>query len=65
LSIQYRGIEFTPVQAGSVFLGTEKGGWMYGSQRPRHEVRCPEIYVMKSVFKKVKLNRAPFKPMQA
>tara|TARA_B110000305_G_scaffold239663_1_gene308081 strand:+ start:722 stop:1570 length:849 start_codon:yes stop_codon:yes gene_type:complete len=50
LSIQYRGIEFTPVQAGSVFLGTEKGGWMYGSQRPRHEVRCPEIYVMKSVL---------------
>jgi|TARA_B110000046_G_scaffold24102_1_gene23234 hypothetical protein len=55
LSIQYRGIEFTPVQAGSVFLGTEKGGWMYGSQRPRHEVQCPEFYVMKSVLSQSQL----------
>lgn len=50
MSIQYSGIEFTPVEAGSVFLGTEKGGWMYGSQRPRHEVRCPQFYVMKSIL---------------
>jgi hypothetical protein len=55
LSIQYRDIEFTPVQAGSVFLGTEKGGWMYGSQRPRHEVQCPEFYVMKSVLSQSQL----------
>ena len=50
LSVQYRGIEFVPVEAGEVFLGTEKGGWMYGSQRPRHEVRCPEFYVTKAVL---------------
>jgi hypothetical protein len=55
LSIQYCGIEFIPVQAGSVFLGTEKGGWLYGSQRPRHEVRCPEFYVMKSVLSQSQL----------
>jgi len=55
LSIQYRGIEFTPIQTGSVFLGTEKGGWMYSSQRPRHEVQCPEFYVMKSVLSQKEL----------
>jgi hypothetical protein len=55
LSIQYRDIEFTPVQAGSVFLGTEKGGWMYGGQRPRHEVQCPDFYVMKSVLSQSQL----------
>ena len=50
MSIQYRDIEFISIQSGSVFLGTEKGGWMYSSQRPRHEVQCPEFYVMKSVL---------------
>lgn len=55
MSIQYHGIEFTPVETGSVFLGTEKGGWMYGSQRPRHEVRCPRFYVMKTVLSQQQL----------
>lgn len=55
MSVQYRGIEFESVEAGHVFLGTEKGGWMYGSQRPRHEVRCPEFYVTKAVLTEVQL----------
>ena len=49
MSVQYRGIEFESVNAGHVFLGTEKGGWMYGSQRPRHEVQCPRFLIMKAV----------------
>ena len=28
---------------------------MYGSQRPRHEVQCPEFYVMKSVLSQSQL----------
>lgn len=55
LSVQYRGIEFESVKAGHVFLGTEKGGWMYGSQRPRHEVQCPEFLIMKAVVSQPQL----------
>ena len=29
-----------------MFLGTDKGGWIYSSQRPRHEVRLPDYYIM-------------------
>ena len=55
LVVQYRGIEFESVDAGHVFLGTEKGGWMYGGQRPRHEVRCPQFYVTKAVLSQPQL----------
>ena len=27
-------------------LGTDKGGWIYAGQRPRHEVRLPAYYIM-------------------
>ena len=50
VQIQYQGIEFYKVNAQSIFLGTDKGGWIYSGQRPRHEVRCPDFYVMKSVL---------------
>ena len=50
MSVQYRGIEFQKISAGSVYLGTEKGGWIYASQRPRHEVKCPDFYIMQSVL---------------
>ena len=50
VQIQYQGIEFYKVNAQSIFLGTDKGGWIYSGQRPRHEVRCPGFYVMKSVL---------------
>jgi hypothetical protein len=50
VQIQYQGIEFSKVNADSIYLGTDKGGWIYSGQRPRHEVRCPDFYVMKSVL---------------
>ena len=50
MNVQYRGIEFQKISTGSVYLGTEKGGWVYASQRPRHEVKCPDFYIMKSVL---------------
>ena len=53
--VQYQGIEFESVDAGQVFLGTEKGGWMYAGQRPRHEVQCPEFYVTKAVLSQPQL----------
>ena len=38
--------KFSLVPSGSVFVGESKGGWIYSSQRPRHEVQCPEFYIM-------------------
>ena len=35
------------VEADSIFVGTDKGGWVYSGQRPRHEVECPKFYILK------------------
>ena len=40
------GLRFQRVEAQSLYLGTDKGGWIYTSQRPRHEVRLPAFYIM-------------------
>ena len=56
MGVQYRGIEFQKISAGSVYLGTEKGGWIYASQRPRHEVKCPDFYIMQSVLSEKQIN---------
>jgi hypothetical protein len=44
--ITLAGLRFDRVEAQSSFLGTDKGGWMYAGQRPRHEVKLPEYYIM-------------------
>ena len=41
------GLEFIPISSGSSWLGSDKGGWIYASQRPRYEVRLPSYYIMK------------------
>lgn len=40
------GLEFVKIPAGKVFLGTDKGGWVNASERPRHEVVLPEFMIM-------------------
>jgi len=40
------GLEFVKIPAGKVFLGTDKGGWINASERPRHEVVLPEFLIM-------------------
>jgi hypothetical protein len=55
-SILHHGIEFHAVQESSVFLGTRKGGWIYSGQRPHHEVKCPDFYIMKKVFSQADLS---------
>ena len=40
------GLEFVKVPAGKVFLGTDKGGWIHASERPRHEVELPDFLIM-------------------
>jgi hypothetical protein len=39
-------LSFTKVDSESVFIGESKGGWIYSSQRPRHEVQCPSFFIM-------------------
>ena len=41
-------MEFIPVESGSSWLGSDKGGWIYASQRPRYEVRLPDFYILKN-----------------
>ena len=45
--INLLGLEFETVEADSIFVGTDKGGWVYSGQRPRHEVECPKFYILK------------------
>ena len=47
-SLTLEDLEFHNVDAGSVLIGENKGGWIYASQRPRHQVKCPEFYIMES-----------------
>ncbi len=46
-SIIINGLEFIPIASGSSWLGSDKGGWIYASQRPRYEVRLPTFYILK------------------
>ena len=45
--IEANGLEFIPISSASSWLGSDKGGWIYASQRPRYEVRLPSYYIMK------------------
>ncbi|RZD42892.1 MAG: hypothetical protein CXT70_02185, partial [Methanobacteriota archaeon] len=48
VAIDLLGLEFEVVESSSIFIGTDKGGWVYSGQRPRHEVECPTFYVLKN-----------------
>lgn len=45
-SLNLAGLDFQKVEAGYVFIGENKGGWIYASQRPRHQVKCPDFFIM-------------------
>ena len=47
-SINIKDLEFIPIESGSSWLGSDKGGWIYASQRPRYEVRLPDFYILKN-----------------
>ena len=46
--IEVAGLAFHHIEAGSILIGENKGGWIYASQRPKHEVRCPDFYITKT-----------------
>ena len=43
--LHFAGLVFHRVKANSIFIGENKGGWIYASQRPKHEVRCPDFFI--------------------
>ena len=48
--IQLNGIDFLKIESGLTTVGTDKGGWVYASNRPKHEVSIPEYFITKSVL---------------
>ena len=40
------GLRFFKVEDSSVFLGTDKGGWVYANERPRHRVSLPSFLIL-------------------
>ena len=46
-NLEFAGLVFHHVKADSIFVGENKGGWIYASQRPKHEVRCPDFFITK------------------
>ena len=47
-NIELSGLKFELLAGDSVFIGENKGGWIYGGQRPKHEVRCPDFFITKT-----------------
>ena len=41
-------LTFVEVEAGTTYVGDNRGGWIHASQRPRHEVRLPAFYILES-----------------
>ena len=41
-------LDFKLISQGSSFLGSDKGGWIYASQRPRYEVQLPDYYILEN-----------------
>lgn len=40
------GLQFFKIEASSVYLGTDKGGWVYANERPRHQVTLPSFLIL-------------------
>ena len=41
------GLQFLKIESSQVYLGTNKGGWVYASERPMHRVELPSFMIMK------------------
>lgn len=42
------GLRFVKIKAAEIYLGTNKGAWVYASERPRHRVNLPSFMIMDS-----------------
>jgi hypothetical protein len=46
--VQVGPLTFVKVDAGTTYVGDDRGGWIHANQRPRHEVRVPEFFVLET-----------------
>ena len=46
------GLRFIQIDASEIYLGTDKGAWVYASERPRHRVNLPSFMIMESPITK-------------
>ena len=42
------GLRFIKIDSTEIFLGTDKGAWVYASERPRHRVNLPSFMIMET-----------------
>ena len=42
------GLRFIRIESSQVFLGTDKGGWVHASERPRHRVDLPSFLILEN-----------------
>ena len=54
--IRLNGIDFLKIESGLTTVGTDKGGWVYASNRPKHEVSIPDFFITKSVLSSEQLS---------
>ena len=43
------GIKLTEIESGTIIVGTDNGGLLHGSERPRHEVKLPSFKIMEGL----------------
>lgn len=50
--MQVGPLTFVKVESGITYVGDDRGGWIHANQRPRHEVRVPEFFVLETPLNK-------------
>lgn len=56
--IELNGLSFQRVEATEVVMGTTRGGWIYGSQRPSYMARLPAFLVLNDPLSETQVKRA-------
>jgi len=46
--VKVGSLSFAKVEQGTTYVGDDRGGWIHAGQRPRHEVRVPEFFILKT-----------------
>ena len=42
------GLRFIKVNSSQIYIGINKGAWVYASERPRHRVNLPAFMILES-----------------
>ena len=63
--VRFGSIDFQEVASDTLVLGTNKGGWIYSSQRPAYEVRLPAFFIMNELLTRADVAAALQAPTQS